>query len=349
MMAKRKGRTITLSSSGQGMLELDSPLKGGPSNEHNIMVYPFFDLDRKATREHLTFQSGTTRVEVKALSGQGVATIYDRDLIIYAASLVKQQLDTEPGVEPKRELVFSAHDFFAKACRDRSMRAYEKFEQMVDRLKGTMVKTNVETGGRGVSGWFNWLGDGTAIVYDINEASGERRMLYVKLVLCEWLVRAIKHDKKMFAVPTSYFDLPPIARRLYDLARVNCDGGKVWETTLGKLHAAVGSNVPVARFKVQVNQVTKDGGIPEFDVTITDRYVPLLPTVGAKTGGRRSVADQIVLLSPGGTVEAAVEAPEVVEIPDEAKMEIRPTKPRRTRKASKVQLDEEIIAPKLDL
>jgi len=296
-MSRRTGRSVALGE--QALLQLDSPLMGGPSNQRNIMVYPFFDLDRKSTRTHLTFHHGDTRIEVKALSGQGVATIYDRDLVIYAASIYSQIFATDPEAD-RRDLVFSAHDFFDKTNRDKSMRSYEMFEGMIERLKGTSIKTNVETGGKGITGWFSWLGDGTAIVYDTDRDTGVRRMKCVRVILCDWLIRAIKLDKQMFAVPSTYFNLRPVQRRLYDLARINCDQGVVWSTTLGELHAAVGSNVPVSRFKSQVREAVEDG-IPEFNVVITEDFIA--QAEGARKGGRRSVADQIVILSPKSTID----------------------------------------------
>jgi len=300
----RQGRSIAVSSA-QTLLQLDSPLKGAASNEQNLMLYPFFDLDRKAVKQKAVFQKGKTRIEIKAIAGQGIATIYDRDLIIYAASLVKQQIEADPAVEPRKELIFAAHDFFGKACRDKSMRSYEKIEAAVERLKGTLIKTNIETGGRGATGWFNWLGEGTAVVYEIDEESSERRMRYVKIVLCDWLMRAIREDGRMFAVPPTYFDLTPVERRLYDLGRVNCDGSQVWRTTLGDLHLAVGANVAVPRFKAQV----KAANIPEYDVLITDEFAPSMDPEKTGKGGRPSVAQQVVILSPKGALVTAQEDP----------------------------------------
>jgi hypothetical protein len=58
----------------QGVL-FDSPLTGRVNSEHNLMLYPFFDLSRNAERKRLSFIDHNVKIEVRAMEGQGLATI----------------------------------------------------------------------------------------------------------------------------------------------------------------------------------------------------------------------------------------------------------------------------------
>jgi plasmid replication initiation protein len=49
-------------------------------------------------------------IEIKAIEGSGIATIYDKDMILYVASLIVQDLANRG--EPRREYRFSVNDFF---------------------------------------------------------------------------------------------------------------------------------------------------------------------------------------------------------------------------------------------
>ena len=64
-----------------GQLELfDSPLQGNVKGERHIMEFPFFDLSKRARRKRLIFsdQERGVTIEIKAIEGSGIATIYDK-------------------------------------------------------------------------------------------------------------------------------------------------------------------------------------------------------------------------------------------------------------------------------
>lgn len=261
-----------------GQLELfDSPLQGKVRGERHIMEFPFFDLSKRARRKRLIFsdQERGVTIEIKAIEGAGIATIYDKDMILYVASLIVQ--DLAKGGKFRREYRFSAHDFFRVAGRDRSKRSYANLEQTIERLKGTLIKTNIETGGQGFDGWFNWFNSGTALHYERDAATGEKRLKIIRVVLCEWLFRAILRDGKMLEYCDEYFDLKPIERRLYDLARIHCDGEPVWTIELGPLKDLVGSDSEISKFRAQVAAISRAGRLPDHEISLTDPCGSPLP------------------------------------------------------------------------
>jgi hypothetical protein len=127
-------------------------------------------------------------------------------------------------------------------------------------------------------------------------------MKAVRLVLGDWVYDAIVSSPELLSVPDSYFDLKPIFRRLYDIARVNCVNGP-WQTTLGQLHYDVGSDGDLPEFKRAVKQA-EGAGLPSFEVRVTNEF--LSPEVELVDGepkpkpkrGRPSIRNQIVEFLP---------------------------------------------------
>ena len=282
---------------------LDSPLMKAVHSDRYLLEYPFFDLSKTAKRKRLAFFDGPVTIEVKAIEGQGVATIFDRDMIMYAASLMVQKI--EAGENPGREFVFSGRDFCLVSGRDTGGDSYDLLSKTVERLKGTVIKTNIETGGRGVDGYFSWLDGGSGIAYDIDQVTRKKRLSYIRVVLCEWLYRAILRDRSILAVHEDYFTLKPIGRRLYDLAKVHCGDHQEWRTTLGQLHKLVGSDMDVRNFKVEIGK--QAGEVPDYRFEITDEFD------GETRGrGRRQSARLIVVVRPKGSADDAIGPPPVL-------------------------------------
>ncbi len=290
---------------------LDSPLHGKVKGERHIMEFPFFDLSRRARRKRLSYndpERGIT-IDIKAVEGSGIATIYDKDMIVYVASLIVQ--DLAKGGEPRRELQFSANDFFRVAGRDRSKRSYSNLENTVERLKGTLIKTNIETGGEGIDGWFNWFDSGTALQYARDKVTGEKRLKMIRVVLCEWLFRAILRDGKMLEYCDAYFSLRPIERRLYDLARVHCEDEAQWTIQLEPLRQLTGSDSELAKFRAQLATISEGDRLPDYAIHLVDGFGQTLSARAASLAQVRvvfrwrdhqSAADAIV--GPAGEVDA---------------------------------------------
>lgn len=279
---------------------LDSPLQAGVHSEKKFLAYPFFDLARAPRRQEMRYQEMSAdgnRVEILVNAPRGVATIYDRDLLIYVASLLRQRVLSNPGVfddlkNPEhRTFIFTLHDFCAATSRSRGD-GYDRIEHVVERLRTTSIRTTVRAGGERTKGWFNWLGEGTYV--RTREEEGEETGAFICAVLCEWLFKAILRDGDMLAIPEQYFHLGPIERRLFDLAHVECREGD-WHTTIGSLQARAGSDMLVRQFKAYLCEVG-ERGLPDYEVVLLAEFEKPADAGGKKRGGRPSVAYQKVIV-----------------------------------------------------
>jgi plasmid replication initiation protein len=263
--AKPRGKPITIP---QGdLFLLDSPLHGEIRGERSLMAFPFFALSKNAWMRPLTYNTPTVTIEVRP-SASGVATIYDKEIVLYIASLMAAKLEAGEGVD--QDFVFTAHDLFSVTGSNHSARSYNRLSEALERLQGTQIKTNIEAGGEGEEGFFSWLSE--AKLHYSRTKGGERRLKAVKVRLCDWLFRAILRDRQVLDYATAYFQLGPIERRIYEVARSTCEEDGL-DLDLAAFRLQIGYQNPLANFKAALRQIVATDTIPDY-------HLELVETVG---------------------------------------------------------------------
>lgn len=243
--------------------ELDSPLVGKVKGERASMAYPFFALSKGRRMKPLVYRDGNVSIEIRP-SSTGLATIYDKEILLYVASLMVEKMNE--GVEPGQEFVFTAHDFLRVTGSNRSARSYDRISQALERLQGTQVRTNIEAGGEGEDGFFSWVSE--AKVQYHRTGNGKKRLKAITIRLCDWLYRAIKKDTRILTYDQRYFSLSPVARRLYELARSHCGYQERFVIGLEKLRRKVGSEDTLAKFKHQLTKIAQEDQLPEYSIEL---------------------------------------------------------------------------------
>jgi len=250
----------------QGELFLtDSPLTGSVKGERSMMEFPFFHLSKGRRSRPLVFDDGRVQVEVRP-SQAGIASIYDKDILLYLASLMVEKINK--GEEPDQEFTFTAHDFIRVTGANRSARTYQRISGALERLQGTQIRTNIEAGGQGEEGWFSWVSE--ARVSYAKDARGQKRLKAITVRLCNWLHRAIRNDMRILTYDHRYFALGPIERRLYELARTHCGRQPRFLIGLERLYEKVGCEDEIRNFKVKLKRIAVAQSIPDYFVTLLD-------------------------------------------------------------------------------
>lgn len=276
------------------LFRLDSPLYGEVRGERSIMAFPFFALTKIAQMKALEYRLGNVSIEVRP-SASGVATIYDKEIVLYIASLMVAKI--EAGERVEQDFTFTAHDFFRVTGTSSSARSYERLADALERLQGTQIRTNIEAGGEGEEGWFSWLSE--AKTQYTRGKNGEKRLKAVRVRLCDWLHRAIIKDRRILTYHLDYFRLGPIERRLYELARSHCEGAEPYEVELNVLRHQVGSQDTLPRFKHALKSIAEADTMPEFHLRLNE-VVPQ-PTLAIdgeapkRRRGRREVETFVVI------------------------------------------------------
>ena len=128
---------------------LDSPLLTEVRGEPSLMAYPFFALTKTAWKRSLIYKTDAPSIEIGP-GPRGVATIYDKEVLLYIASLMVAKLDA--GEHVSQDFFFTAHDLFRVTGVNGSARSYSRLSDALERLQGTQIKTNIEAGGEGQAG-----------------------------------------------------------------------------------------------------------------------------------------------------------------------------------------------------
>jgi plasmid replication initiation protein len=242
----------------------DSPLVGKVKGDRNTMRFNFFSLRREKETELPRYDDGKTWIEVVGTK-HGVASIWDKELLVYSASLLADKMNRGEKLQPR--ITFTAHDFFLTTGSTPGGSAYERLEESLARLKSTFIRTNIETGGEGEDRGFGWL-DEYKILYRRGR-DGQKHMRAVELTLCAWLFRAIVQDKHFLTYSPKYFELPPVAKRLYEIARSGPPGG--FRMNLGKLRNRVGTTQDLRRFKAELAAFSRHKrSLPDFGLALID-------------------------------------------------------------------------------
>jgi plasmid replication initiation protein len=273
---------------------LDSPLLTEIRGEHSLMAYPFFALSKTAWKRSLIYKTESVSIEIGP-GPRGVATIYDKEVLLYIASLLVSKLDAGEAVA--QDFYFTAHDLFRVTGVNGSARSYSRLSDALERLQGTQIKTNIEAGGEGQSGFFSWLSE--AQLHYTKNKGGDKRLKGVKVRLCDWLYRAILRDRRVLEYSPTYFQLGPVERRLYEVARSTCQSGAV-EVALDDLRLQLGYQNSLKHFRHVMKGISEANTIPDYHIAMGDG--PVIDTVRGK---RRTTASATVRITPKASLMSA--------------------------------------------
>jgi len=256
---------------------MDSPLLTDVRGDRTLMAFPFFALSKGKWTKPLAYENGSVSIEIVP-TAKGAATIYDKEVVLYIASLMIARL--EAGEEVGQEFHFTAHDLFCVTGNNPSARSYSRLSQALERLQGTQIKTNIEAGGEGEEGYFSWLSEAKLFYTRNKEAGGEtRRLKAIRVRLCDWLYRAILHDRQILDYASAYFQLGPVERRLYEIARSSCADG-AYEMDLDELRRQLGYQNSLPHFRHALKAIVEADAIPDYRIVL----------IGAEAASPRSRA-----------------------------------------------------------
>lgn len=273
------------------LFELDSPLYADLQGERTVAEFPFFALSKKAQMTPMVFENGDARIEINP-SKTGVATIYDKEILLYIASLMAERM--EKGERVDRVMSFTANDLFRVTSTNSSARSYVSLKASLARLQGTQIVTNIETGGEGSDSAFSWLLK--ADIKYVKTADGARRVKRIEVMVCDWLYRAILVDRRIAAYHHDFFTLGPIERRLYELAKFNCVDDSGFEIDMEALATRVGCATDkrgLEYFKKQLREVAEDQPLPEYEIRLSEEKMT------SPRGGRPRIKTMIHFQSRG--------------------------------------------------
>ncbi|MEL6324289.1 MAG: replication initiator protein A, partial [Pseudomonadota bacterium] len=118
-----------------------------PKSDMASMTHPIFTLSTKPDTKPRRYDSpdGKAFVEITP-SVSGMATVHDRDVLIYCISQVMAAL--KAGKQVHRTMRFKAYDLLVATNRPTAGTGYAALKAAFERLRGTTISSNIVTGGQ---------------------------------------------------------------------------------------------------------------------------------------------------------------------------------------------------------
>lgn len=230
-----------------------------PKDDLATMEHPVFTLCTRPDLRVLSYEHRGVQIEVTP-SVRGLATIHDKDILIYCVSQLMAAVNA--GREVTRRLTLKAHDLLLATNRETSGDAYRRLVEAFERLAGTRIKTNIATGDVEVTSGFGLIES-----WEIVRKTRGGRMISVAVTLSEWLFRAVL-SKSVLTLSRDYFRLrKPLERRLYELARKHCGRQEEWRVLVETLLVKSGSNSPKRVFRKMLRDIIAADSLPDYVLT----------------------------------------------------------------------------------
>jgi plasmid replication initiation protein len=229
-----------------------------PRDQRDLMERPFFSLSKSPRTRPILYQAGAVEVIVHGLPQHGMATIWDADILIWAAS---QIVDAENrGLTTSRLLRFAPYQLLTGVGRATGATEYRLLKAALRRLKSTVVATTIRQGEHWRRQQFSWINE-----WEERSARGGR-LEGVEIVLPEWFYRGVVDRSLVLAIDPRYFRLTGgIERWLYRVARkhAGCQPAG-WAFELAHLHHKSGSLARPSDFALDIRRIVQRQPLPGY-------------------------------------------------------------------------------------
>ena len=229
-------------------------------DELSSMEHPFFALQSGDTKVRV-YENKDVTMTVRPAVGIGMATVFDKDIWIYALSKLQKAVNED--VECSRVIAFTAYDYLKNTNRSIGGKSYKDLDKSLERLLGTSIKTNiVRTDGAVDEEGFNLIER-----YRIVNHPDKSDATMIEITLPDWLYSSIVSHKKVLKIGKEYFQIrKAVDRRVYEIARKFCGNNQTFSITLDKLQLRVGSLIPMSKFRAQIKSLALKNNLPDYVV-----------------------------------------------------------------------------------
>ncbi len=262
-----------------------------PKADMASMEHPIFSLSTKPDTRVRQYEHNGLSISIKP-SVDGLATVHDRDVLIYCISHLISAIND--GEEVSQVVRFRAYDMLVATNRNTAGSGYQQLKAALERLAGTRISTNIVTGGKEIFRTFGLI-ESAEVVRETRDG----RMQEVEIKLSDWVFNAIR-SREVLTLHRDYFRLrKPLERRLYELARKHCGTKREWRIGLALLQKKCGSNSTLREFRRLVSTIvdedTRSGHMPDYAVRYEDEPDQV---VFSSRRSVRAIGDSVPALEP---------------------------------------------------
>jgi plasmid replication initiation protein len=128
-----------------------------PRDQRDLMERPFFSLAKAKRVTPILYQTGDTQVQVYAVPEHSMATIWDADVLIWAASLILTAQDR--SLPTSRFFRLTPCQLLIAVGRATGSREYQLLKGALTRLQSTVVRTTIRHGKHWRRQQFSWVNE----------------------------------------------------------------------------------------------------------------------------------------------------------------------------------------------
>ncbi len=270
-----------------------------PRDARDLMSYPFFSLAKSRRVEPIDFRQGDVTIRVEATLDHGMATIWDADVLIWAASQIVDARNQ--GLSTSRLMTATPHEILTFVGRGTSVRDYLRLKAALDRLQSTTIATSIRQVSERRMHRFSWINEWK------ERADARGRPLGIELILPDWFYAGVLDNTFVLTIDEAYFDLTGgLERWLYRLIRRH--GGHQpggWSFDIEHLYAKSGSLSPFRRFGFELRAIVRDQSLPGYELgfigdanarvllTFKPSKVRAIRAADGSSSGRPSAGDKL--------------------------------------------------------
>lgn len=236
-------------------------------DQRETMERPFFSLAKRKRLKPIEYTSpdGDTWVKVSGNAEFGIATIWDADILIWAASALNRL--KEQGVNDlPRTLKTTSYDLLRAIKRDTGGKSYQELNAALQRLESTTIQTSIRAPKRKDKAQFGWI---DAFQLEVDPETEAPRG--ISITLSDWVYQGIVTERSLLTMHQDYFLLTGgMERALYRVARKHAgdqEGG--WTCRISILHEKTGSDSPLKQFTYLLKRILVKNALPEYEMTLT--------------------------------------------------------------------------------
>jgi plasmid replication initiation protein len=245
-------------------LELFRALPGdlAPRDAQDLMTYPFFSLAKTHRTTPIDFRMDEITIRVEAVAEHGMATIWDADVLIWAASQIVEARDA--GLRTSRLMAARPREILTFTGRGTSARDYHRLKAALDRLQSTTIATSLRQLSERRMHRFSWINEWTERADTHGNADG------IDLIVPDWFYRAVLDDALVLTIDRRYFALTGgVERWLYRVVRKHAGRqSHGWRFEFRHLHAKSASLSPFKRFAFDLRDIVRRQPLPGYRLLI---------------------------------------------------------------------------------
>jgi plasmid replication initiation protein len=238
-------------------------------DQRDAMERPFFSLSKRKRLTPINYVSpdGSVTVVVQPHQGYGMPTIWDADLLIWAASTLNEMKNRGVNDIPRR-LTAKPYELLKAIGRDTGGGDARQLHEAALRLRNVSITTNIRSKAGEKPENFSWL-DKVSVTKRGGENGSEKQYASFTITVSDWFYDAVLEEGALLAIDPAYFSITGGRERwLYRVVRKHAGGAgpngiiMKFQTLFDKS----GAEGEFRRFKFELMKIINRNDLPGFDI-----------------------------------------------------------------------------------